>query len=79
MRLEQSLVLNRYLHSLLGARGLNDVKHGNGARLNGARLDRREAREPASPGRKYAPTIRRDNNCGLLSHGEIRVARKLDP
>lgn len=27
MRLEQSLVLNRYLHSLLGARGLNDVKH----------------------------------------------------
>ena len=39
----------------------------------------KRAREPASPGRKYAPTIRRDNNCGLLSHGEIRVARKLDP
>lgn len=26
MRLEQSLVLNRYLHSLLGARGLEDLK-----------------------------------------------------
>jgi hypothetical protein len=27
VRLEQSLVLNRYLHSLLGVCGFNDLKH----------------------------------------------------
>jgi hypothetical protein len=27
VRLEQALVLNRYLHSRLGVRGLNDLKH----------------------------------------------------